>query len=123
MIPKKFRAARKDIENTIKNGLKVSSGFLYAKISSGDTEKSGFAIVVSKKNEPTSVGRHLIKRRISDVLEKKILKIKPDFKKTMIIFVQPSLNKENKQNKEGKKQFSYSQIKKDLEDILIKIKF
>ena len=116
MIPRKYRATRIDIENTIKTGINLDSPILYAKVRAcppkegKDPENTGFAIVISKKVEKTSVGRHLIKRRISDVIEKNLNKIKPDFKKTVVIFA-----------KKTDKIPSYAEIKKDLESILIKI--
>lgn len=110
MLARKYRATRKDIENAIKGGFTVDSNVLYAKISRKDAEKAGFAIVVSKKVEKTSVGRHLIKRRISDVLEKNLSKIPTDFKKTVVFFA-----------KKREKVPEYAEIKKSVEEILIKI--
>jgi len=116
MIPRKFRATRVDIENTVKTGITLDSPTVYAKVlacpsKEGNTqEKTGFAIVISKKVEKTSAGRHLIKRRISDVIEKNLNKIKPDFKKTIVIFA-----------KKAEKVPGYAEIKKDLESILTKI--
>ena len=110
MIPRKYRATRIDIENAIKTGITVDSPILYTKVSKKVPEKTGFAIVISKKVEKTSAGRHLIKRRISDVIEKSLPKIKPDFKKTVVIFAK-------KQDKIA----SYRVIKENLEGILAKI--
>ena len=59
MLKSKYRATRLNIEDTIKNGIMISENFLYAKVSRKDSENAGFAIVVSKKIEKTSVGRHL----------------------------------------------------------------
>ncbi len=110
MIPRKYRATRIDIENTIKTGITLDSPTVYAKVSGKAPEKTGFAIVISKKVEKTSAGRHLIKRRISDVIEKNLSKIKPDLKKTVVVFA-----------KKAEKVPSYAEIKKDLESILPKI--
>jgi ribonuclease P protein component len=110
MIPRKYRATRIDIESTIKAGVTLDSPILYAKVSKKEPEKTGFAIVISKKVEKTSTGRHLIKRRISDVIEKNLGGIKKDVKKTVIIFA-----------KKSEKIPSYAEIKRDLESILTKI--
>ncbi len=110
MIPRKYRATRIDIENTIKTGVTLDSPTVYAKVSRKDPEKTGFAIVISKKVEKTSAGRHLIKRRISDVIEKNLDKIKPDLKKTIVIFAK-------KQDKIP----SYKTIKEGVENIFGKI--
>ena len=110
MLPRKFRASRINIENTIKNGVTIPGNFVYAKISRGISEKPGFAVIVAKKTEKTSVGRHLIKRRIHSILEVFIKKIKPDFKKTLVIFV-----------KKTEKPITLPQIKTGLEEILKKI--
>ncbi|MFA6227387.1 MAG: ribonuclease P protein component [Candidatus Paceibacterota bacterium] len=110
MLARKYRATRKDIENAIKGGFTVDSGILYAKISRKDTEKAGFAIVVSKKVEKTSVGRHLIKRRVSDVLEKNLSKLGSNFKKTVVFFA-----------KKQEKVPEYAEIKKGVEEILLKV--
>ncbi len=111
MLSRKFRAERTNIEEAIKTGLNVPGLFLYAKISRKDSEKPGFAIVVSKKIEKTSVGRHEIKRSISAVIESNLYKISPDFKKTVVFFP-----------KKVDKPLPYSSIKKDVEDVLKKIK-
>ena len=110
MIPRKYRATRIDIENAIKTGITLDSPTVYTKVSRKAPEETGFAIVISKKVEKTSAGRHLIKRRISDVVEKNLSKIKPDFKKTVVVFA-----------KKSEKIPKHAEIKKDLESILTKI--
>jgi ribonuclease P protein component len=110
MLAKKYRATRKDIENTIKTGFMINTDILYAKVSRKDDEKVGFAIVISKKVEKTSVGRHLIKRRISEAVERNLSKIKADFKKTVVFFAK-------KQEKVPK----YADIKRGVEEILSRI--
>lgn len=109
MLNRKYRATRLDIEETIKTGSTVMGKFLYAKISKKDSIKGGFAIVVSKKNEKTSVGRHLIKRKISSYIEKNIHKIGPDFKKTIVFLV-----------KKASEPISYIEVEKDVEFVLEK---
>lgn len=86
MLSRRYRASKNDIEKAIKMGFTENSDILYAKISKNEADKLSFAIIVSKKVEKTSVGRHLIKRRISAAIESMIPKIKPDFKRTVVFF-------------------------------------
>ena len=109
MLPKKYRAKRSDIEETIKKGIIIPSMFLYAKISKKEKEKPSFAIIISKKTEKNSVGRHLIKRRINAVLENNLKNINPNFKKALIFFV-----------KKSKKPISYYEIEKNVKEIIKK---
>ncbi len=90
MLSKKFRASKKEIEETIKGGKTLSGDSLYAKVSRLDSEKAGFSIIVSKKVSKASVGRHYIKRKISGIFEKELKNMKADFKKTIIFFAKPS---------------------------------
>ncbi|MBU6370744.1 MAG: ribonuclease P protein component [Patescibacteria group bacterium] len=89
MMPKRKRPSRAEIEQTIKTGRTAPGEFVYAKISRESGISPLFAVVVSKKTEKTSVGRHRIKRRISAAAEK-TLKTMPDFKKTMVFFAKKS---------------------------------
>ena len=109
MLSRKFRATRKDIEDTIKTGITISKESVYAKISRHETERAGFAIVVSKKNSKTSVGRHMIKRKISSFIEENLKNINPNFKKTIVFFF-----------KKTEIQFSYDETKNDVNSILKK---
>ena len=112
MLSRKYRATRKDIEDAIKSGIMISGDFLYAKVSRINTEKPSFAIVISKKIEKTSVGRHHIKRIISAAIESNLPKMNSDFKKTVVFFP-----------KKSEKPVSYDLIKKNVEEILKKISF
>ena len=107
MLNRKYRASRIDIEEAIKTGISIMGRFLYAKISKKDTDHGGFAIVVSKKNEKTSVGRHLIKRKISSYIEKNLKNIRPDFKKTVVFIV-----------KKTEEKMSYEELEKDVDFVL-----
>ena len=109
MLNHKYRASRFNIEETIKTGISIYEKFLYAKISKKEAEKLGFAIIISKKNEKTSVGRHLIKRKISSYIEEKLNKINPEFKKTIVFFV-----------KKMEQKIDYKQVEKDVGFILEK---
>jgi len=112
MLGRKYRASRKDIEAAIKSGAAVSFAVLYAKISRTDTEKAGFAIVVSKKTEKTSVGRHALKRKVSAAIEANIKKMGPNFKKTIVFFP-----------KKTERPVPYAEIKKEVEEVLKKSRF
>jgi ribonuclease P protein component len=112
MLSRKYRATRPNIEETIKTGVSIFGKFLYAKISKKEGEKAGFAIVISKKNEKTSVGRHLIKRKISSYIEADLSKINLKFKKTVVFFI-----------KKTEEPLSYEEMKKDIDFILGKVAF
>lgn len=112
MLSHKYRATRPNIEETIKTGVSIFGKFLYAKISKKEAENPGFAIVISKKNEKTSVGRHLIKRKISSYIEENLSKINPNFKKTVVFFV-----------KKIEGPLDYTEVRKDVEFVLKKAVF
>ncbi len=86
MLAKKFRATRLNIEETMKRGSTVSGDFVFAKVSKISFDTPSFSIIVSKKIEKSSVGRHLIKRRISSVLEKNIKIMSPSFNRVILLF-------------------------------------
>ncbi len=107
MLNTKFRATKKDIDEAIKTGKTISGEYVYAKVSRIDAIKPVFSIIVSKKVEKTSVGRHFMKRKISTLLEKEMLRMRPDFKRSVIIVPK---KKENK--------IDFAEASKDLEYIL-----
>ncbi len=107
MLNTKFRASKNDIDEAIKSGKTISGEYVYAKISRIDVAKPVFSIIVSKKVEKTSVGRHFMKRKISSMLEKEIAKMRSDFKRIVIIFPK---KKEDK--------IDFNEASKDLENIL-----
>ncbi len=110
MLNRKYRANRIDIEETIKTGISIHGMFLYAKISKKESKKPSFAIIVSKKNEKTSVGRHNIKRKISSYIEEKLNKLDPKFKKTVVFLL-----------KKTNLPLDYNEVKKDVGFVLNKI--
>ena len=112
MLNRKYRATRENIEGTSKTGISIFGNFLYAKVSKKETEKVGFAIIVPKKIEKTSVGRHLIKRKISSYIENNLSKINPNFKKTIVFFI-----------KKIEKTLIYKEVEKDVDFILKKVAF
>lgn len=107
MLNRKFRATRPNIEETIKTGISVFGKFLNTKISRKDAEKLGFSIVVSKKVDKTSVGRHRIKRKISSYIEGNLPKINKNTKKTVVFLT-----------KKTEELLNYQDIEKDVKKIL-----
>jgi len=110
MLNRRYRATRTNIERVIKTGISISGNFIYAKISKKDEKTPSFAIVVSKRDEKTSVGRHLIKRKISSYIEENLTKISSNFRKTIVFFL-----------KKTNKTINFDEIKKDIDFILKKI--
>ena len=106
MLPRKHRATRAEIEQTIKNGATASGDFFYAKMSR-EKENPKFAVVISKKIEKTAAGRHLLKRRINSVIEREILKGKG---KKIVVFFPKKINK----------RINYKEIEKDISAVLNK---
>ncbi|MEI8123765.1 MAG: ribonuclease P protein component [bacterium] len=90
MLSRKYRANKDDIEETIKSGSNIQGNFVYAKVSRSKKDINTFAIIISKKTEKTSVGRHLIKRRISSALEDNIKDNGKDYLKTIVFFYKKS---------------------------------
>jgi ribonuclease P protein component len=107
MLNRKFRASRTEIEEVIKTGVNMFGNFINAKISRKNTEKLGFSIVVPKKVEKTSVGRHRIKRKISSYIEQNIKQVPNDTKKVVVFLV-----------KKVEKSLDYEDIRKNIEKIL-----
>jgi ribonuclease P protein component len=86
MFQRKYRASKEDIEKTVKNGYNIQGNLLYIKVSREKKEKTTFAIIISKKIEKTSVGRHLLKRRVSNAIEDYIKEKKQEISKTIVVF-------------------------------------
>lgn len=103
MLNQKYRATRLNIGETMKTGIPIWGDLLYAKISRKEAEKASFAIIISKKNEKTSVGRHRIKRKITGYIEKDLPKINLNFKKTVVFLI-----------KQIKKPINYKEIEKEV---------
>ncbi len=62
----------------MKEGVFVYGDSFYLRIlDRKDDKPSNFGFVVPNKVKKTSVGRHLIKRRLSDVVEKLLITLKP----------------------------------------------
>lgn len=110
MLSRKYRASRIDIETAVKTGFSVSGDLLYAKVLEKGVKKPAFSIVISKKIEKTSVGRHRIKRIVSSVIEEKVREnTKIPFK--IVVFFVKGLDKTG----------FVVKIRKDVNNILDKI--
>jgi len=80
MLPKKNRVRKVFFPEIMKNGLFFHGESLYLRLLlKKDLELPLFSFVVPNKVKKTAVGRHLIKRKISAVVEKNLLNIKPGF--------------------------------------------
>lgn len=110
MLAKKFRLNKKEIEETVKTGISINGFFFYIKaLHISNRKDSGFSIIVSKKVEKTSVGRHRIKRVVSSIIENNDL-CKRELKFNSFVFILKQ-----------KEFFDEEKLKKDLEDVIRKI--
>jgi len=87
MIPRKYRLNKEDIQKVIKSGHFLHGQGVYVKYLKleNDPKTSMFSIIVPSKIEKTSVGRHLVKRKISSIVEKLLKTLKSDY--LSLIFV------------------------------------
>jgi ribonuclease P protein component len=80
MLTTNRRIKKESFGKIMKDGLFLSSkSFNLRLLSTQDTSLTRFAFVVSTKVNKTSVGRHLIKRRMSAVVENLLISLKPGF--------------------------------------------
>jgi ribonuclease P protein component len=82
MLSRKFRVTKEDMEQVTRFGKGPNYDFFYVKSQTNKLKNIRFAVIVSKKVEKTSVGRHLLKRRfwaVLDKLEKNRFKKQTDF--------------------------------------------
>ncbi len=99
MLPINRRLKKASFEEIMKDGLFLHGDSFYARILAPTSLKlrgaslipSKFAFVVPVKVKKTSVGRHLIKRRMSTVVEKLLITLKPAF--SMVIFAKKDVSK------------------------------
>jgi len=106
MLARKYRATKILIGETIQKGKTIQGDFVYAKYLKNQVNKPFFAIVVAKKVEKTSVGRHHIKRLVSQCIEDILLKPAVQPTKTIVFFA-----------KKTEKKPVYSILKKDIAKI------
>lgn len=64
MLARKYRVNKESILDVIKTGKRFDSVLFSLKKKKNGLLYNRFAVVVAKKDEKTSVGRHLIKRKI-----------------------------------------------------------
>jgi len=80
MLPKANRLRNtREIEKVFRAGRGVKEGFLFLKFMENDLEISRFAFIVSKKTSPKAVQRNKIKRRLRDIIRKRMPRIKTGF--------------------------------------------
>lgn len=89
---------RKDFEKVLKEGKGFKQDFLFLKIIKNNLENTRFAIIVSQKVSKKAVIRNQLKRRLREILRKKI----PTIKKGLdgIFIAQPGLEKRSFQELE-----------------------
>jgi ribonuclease P protein component len=80
MLPIKRRINKDSFTKAMKEGVFVHSTNFYLRLlARKDTKPSLFAFIVPAKIRKTSVGRHLIKRKMSAVIEKTLKDIKEGY--------------------------------------------
>ena len=83
----------KDFEKIFKKGKSFKNGFLILKIVSNDLEESRFGFIVSQKVSKKAVLRNKVKRRLRDIIQKNIVKIKKGV--DIVLIVLPGLEKKS----------------------------
>lgn len=80
MLPKENRLKRKkDIENVWKHGKSQRFNSLLLKAVKNNLAKTRFAFIVSVKVAKKAVKRNKLKRRLREIIRKKLPQIKPGF--------------------------------------------
>ncbi len=80
MLPINSRLKKESFQRVLKEGVFVHSPSFYLRfLHINDNLAPKLAFVVPNKVKKTSVGRHLIKRRISAVVEKLLISLKPGY--------------------------------------------
>ena len=69
----------KDIEMVFKKGRGVKEGFLFLKFLENNLKVSRFAFIVSRKTARKAVQRNKIKRRLRDIVQKNLPRLKTGF--------------------------------------------
>lgn len=116
MLPLKSRVKKVDFPKIMKEGVFLHGPNFYVRYldrngstgSPQETLPSLFSFVVPNKVKKTSVGRHLIKRRMSAVVEKLLITLKPSI--SAIIFAKKDVS-----------DVSFNDIKKEIKELLNKI--
>jgi len=85
VLPKENRLkAKKDFEKVFKKGKGIKESLLFLKVSENGLEISRFGFIVSQKISKKAVLRNKIKRRLRELIKKRIKKLK---KGTDYVFV------------------------------------
>ena len=80
MLPIKRRVKKESFEKIMKEGVFLHSNNFYLKfLNKKDDSLSSFSFIVPVKVKKTSVGRHLIKRKMAAAVEKFLSTVKPGF--------------------------------------------
>ncbi len=99
MIPRRLRLSRKDFESVVRGKELMRALGPHFSISHGPAPSAGgCGVVVSKKVEKSSVKRHLLKRRIREVLRSYC---SPD--EVLIVYARP-----------GSQNLSFEELSKEL---------
>ena len=91
---------KKDFDRVFKYGKSSKNDFLLLKFKNNNLEDSRFGIVVGKKVSKKAVVRNKIKRRLTEIIKKKLDKIKRGI--DVVLITNPGLEKEKFKNLEEK---------------------
>ena len=83
----------KDFEKLFKKGKSFKNGFLILKIVRNNLEESRFGFIVSQKDSKKATLRNKVKRRLRDIVQQNIGKIKKGIDVALIAL--PGLEKKN----------------------------
>ena len=110
MLPKKSRVKKESFSKIMKEGVFLHTPSFYLRVQDRrDNSPSRFSFVVPAKVKKTSVGRHLIKRKMTSAVEKVLLDIKPGL--SVIIFAKKDVFTH-----------TFSEIEKEVLELLKKAK-
>lgn len=80
MLAKQYRLQKdRDFKLVFENGKTASSQFLFFKFKKNDLPISRFGFIIGKKISKKSTIRNTIKRKLREIIRKKINNIKPGF--------------------------------------------
>lgn len=103
MFSRKNRIPREVLEGIIKQSKSLGGDFFNIKYSENSLQFPRFSIVVAKKTCPSSVGRHLLKRRYSSLIKSHPKALSP---KDYVFFLKKeSMNKDFREIKTDFKSF------------------
>ena len=109
MLPLKSRVKKADFPKIMKEGVFLHSTSFYVRyLDRKDSLPPLFSFVVPNKVKRTSVGRHLIKRRMSAVVEKLLITLKPSI--SAIIFAKKDVS-----------EVPFGEVEKEIIELLNKI--